>query len=515
MIKKIVLSIVLAFSVVAFGSAAYAAADNASLSGSEAVTIPDAKLESVVRATLKKQNGSITVSDMEQLTVLDANYLNIKNLQGLEYAKKLKSLKLKYNEITDLTPISNLTSLETLAFGLNKTLTVFPSLPKLSNLTSLDFEESQFSDISNLKDLPNLSSLTISDNRISDFSPLSNLSKLKTLWATNVNMTDLSPLAGATSLEYLYLGTFPYHSNMNEISDLSPLKNLKNLIELSVHDNNVTDLSILEQLSPRLNYIDLNSNQITDIAPLYNFYLKGGLKGKTIDIRGNPLNVYAGSKAWDQLMYMKDHGGSTIDFKSYSTSTPPKASDITVYNNGFVVIKNVRKGIRRIYVEREIYPNFFDTVGYADVTPNATVIQIPLDLGPIDPGGGKVYVSVEDFIMRASYEVGVSYDPLTAADNLPPVTKYQVQPVYETSSKGERYIKASTITLTASDSSGIQSTKYRINGGNWTSYTEPFTILAKDTLKVEYMSTDSNGNIEDINVMDFDRGTFVGAGRAD
>ncbi|MFC0216701.1 leucine-rich repeat domain-containing protein [Paenibacillus chartarius] len=516
MIKKIVVSTVLAFAVVAFGSSAYAAEGNhPSALGSDVVTIPDTKLESAVRTVLNKPTGSISVTDMEQLTALNGNYRHITNLQGLEYAKNLKSLELKFNEITDFTPISNLTSLEKLDIGFNKNLTVFPSLPKLGNLSQLDFEGSQISDISNLKDLPNLSYLSISDNPISDFSPISRLSKLKTLMASNVKMTDLSPIAGATSLENLYLRSTPYGNNMNQISDLSPLKSLKNLSILDVSFNNVSDLSIIEHL-PRISRMNLEYNQITDVTLVYNLFLNGRLPNVNIIITDNPLKVYAGSKTLKQLQYLTEHG-LKIEYLSFSKSTSPAASDITIYNQpgiSYAVIKNVRKDIQRIWVSTEISPNYPVDLGYADVNPDATVIHIPLDFSvALKPEGGTVYVTVKDYIKKHSDPVYISYGPVTTTDKLPPVTKYQVQPVYETSSKGERYISALTVTLTASDSSGIQSTMYRINGGIWTSYTEPFTILAKDALKVEYMSTDSNGNTEDINVMDFEHGTFIGSGK--
>ncbi|WP_210651190.1 OmpL47-type beta-barrel domain-containing protein [Nocardioides sp. SYSU D00065] len=55
------------------------------------------------------------------------------------------------------------------------------------------------------------------------------------------------------------------------------------------------------------------------------------------------------------------------------------------------------------------------------------------------------------------------------------------------------------VTLTAVDEtggSGVESTEYRIGGGEWTAYTGPFTITEPGSHKVEFRSTDVAGNEE-------------------
>ncbi len=58
------------------------------------------------------------------------------------------------------------------------------------------------------------------------------------------------------------------------------------------------------------------------------------------------------------------------------------------------------------------------------------------------------------------------------------------------------YISDVTVSITASDSSPISSTNYRINGGSWQIYTGPFTVNADGSTTVEYYSKDSLGNTE-------------------
>lgn len=66
-----------------------------------------------------------------------------------------------------------------------------------------------------------------------------------------------------------------------------------------------------------------------------------------------------------------------------------------------------------------------------------------------------------------------------------------------------------TVTLDADDSwgSGVAQTQYRIDGGAWTTYGEPFRIRAHGEHAVEYRSVDANGNTEETHAFTlFNRG---------
>ena len=58
------------------------------------------------------------------------------------------------------------------------------------------------------------------------------------------------------------------------------------------------------------------------------------------------------------------------------------------------------------------------------------------------------------------------------------------------------YTSGVTVSITASDSSSISSTNYRVNGGSWQTYTGPFTVSSDGSNTVEYYSKDSIGNTE-------------------
>jgi hypothetical protein len=60
-------------------------------------------------------------------------------------------------------------------------------------------------------------------------------------------------------------------------------------------------------------------------------------------------------------------------------------------------------------------------------------------------------------------------------------------------------VDGSTVTFSAVDGvSGLSSTKYRIDGGEWTVYEGAFKVKGRGTRTVEYYSTDVAGNVEEV-----------------
>jgi len=57
-----------------------------------------------------------------------------------------------------------------------------------------------------------------------------------------------------------------------------------------------------------------------------------------------------------------------------------------------------------------------------------------------------------------------------------------------------------TVTLDASDNaSGIEITQYRLSGGDWITYTDPFVVGAENATAIDYCSLDKAGNQEQVN----------------
>ncbi|MFC1764047.1 leucine-rich repeat domain-containing protein, partial [Planctomycetota bacterium] len=247
----------------------------------------DANLKVAVEEVLGITNP--TPADMSRLTELDAQQRDIVFLNGLEFAYNLKTLKLRANQISDLSPLSELVRLKRLELDENQ-LVEISALSELSQLEYLDFDNNQIVDISPLANLTRLTMLVahgnlienisalaslfrlrdlrIESNSIKDIMPLSNLTDLATIRLQNNRISNISALAGKRLLVNCDLSG-------NLISDISPLMSSINLRSLWLDDNRVSDISLLSNFK-NLEGVGLWRNGITDISAL------SGLKKMTM-----------------------------------------------------------------------------------------------------------------------------------------------------------------------------------------------------------------------------------------
>ena len=225
------------------------------------VYIPDANLRAAIAEVLgKSPNAPITVKEMERLKGLEAPNKGIQDLTGLQFATNLSRLDLDHNQVSNLSPIGGLIQLRDLRFP-NNPISDLSTLKGLTNLTHLQFHGTSVSDLSPVTELINLKFIYISDRDLGrDLSPLAGLTKLEEMIIGNSNVSDLTPLAGLTGLRKLHLWD-------NDISDLSPLAGLTELFNLHLEGNNISDLSPLAGLT-NLRWLVAHHNKISDISPL-------------------------------------------------------------------------------------------------------------------------------------------------------------------------------------------------------------------------------------------------------
>lgn len=87
----------------------------------------------------------------------------------------------------------------------------------------------------------------------------------------------------------------------------------------------------------------------------------------------------------------------------------------------------------------------------------------------------------------------LNYQLLSLADTTPPVTTATLQG----DMSGDVYITDVTVTLTATDTgSGVDYTKYKVDGGAWMDYTAPFIVTGNGAHTVGFYSVDNEGNTE-------------------
>ena len=186
----------------------------------EKIVFNDSNLEGVIRSTIGKPSGTVTVDDVKKVTSLDASGIGIKDIGVLKYFVSLQVLHIEgNNEIFDLSPLKQLVSLKELYGYSNK-----------------------IADLSPLKNLVGLEKLYLCWNNFSDLSPLSGLKNLQELSFGDMSITDVSPLKNLTKLRIL-------RAYGNKITDISPLRNLINLVELDLSSNPIKDYSPIEGLN--------------------------------------------------------------------------------------------------------------------------------------------------------------------------------------------------------------------------------------------------------------------------
>ena len=311
----------------------------------------DDVLEAIIREAMGKPDGDILVSDALTVTQLElsmdgSDWSNprIHNLDALKYFTNLTQLTIGWSvqnaafwdRDVDISALSGMTKMEALAIlcinvsdvsalagmtqlkslvimGTNR-LTDLTPLSKLSQLESLEIKSNAVDDLTPLEGLTNLQYLDLSGNFIQDVSPLAGLSKLTTLYLGSNPIKDYTMLAGirpslsgcdfepdsapqainfndsvleqkiraalnipdgeitfaqTEPITELLLGNEWQESIPDDIkiSDISALKYFPNLKILELQNNNISDLNVFIGLKS-LKKLDLAGNPVFSIEPL-------------------------------------------------------------------------------------------------------------------------------------------------------------------------------------------------------------------------------------------------------
>ncbi len=135
---------------------------------------------------------------------------------------------------SDLKNVKKMTNLSEIIVS-NNNLTDLSVLSGITSLEKITFHNNKVKDISFLKNLKNVTVVCADKNGISDLSPLSGLTKLEEFWAYGNNFTDISPLKNCKKLRCVNIGG-------SFIEDVSPLANGQALDHLNLSYNTVKDV---------------------------------------------------------------------------------------------------------------------------------------------------------------------------------------------------------------------------------------------------------------------------------
>ena len=253
---------------------------------------------------------SVTLSSVLELTKADLSNKGITSLEGIEYATNLKALRLNNNEISDIDLLLSLTNLRTLDMRDNMIVVPDqdPRYPPEENPLTLLQRNGVSTDVNtfdistvfkskydiDLANLPNVSQQQLADilwgedprslvnasrtqpsssqnqqntgdycDSVSDFTRFQDNS----LWTSIINQMKTQGLTFCSSPQDLSIDrdaleeiTF-LEANFQNIINLNGIETLRNLEELLMHDNRITNIEPLGNLRS-LRVLDLSNNQI-------------------------------------------------------------------------------------------------------------------------------------------------------------------------------------------------------------------------------------------------------------
>ena len=232
------------------------------------------------------------LSGMTKMEALAIVCITVSDISALAGMTNLKSLVLMgTNRLADLTPLSNLTQLESLDLKTNAVSDLTP-LAGLTNLQFLNLSGNFIQDVSPLAGLSKLTTLYLGSNPIKDYSSLASIRQ-------NLTECDFEPGSAPQAVEFndavleqkiraaLNIPdgeiTFAQTESISElklgnewqetlpddlkISNISALKYFPNLRILELRNNNISDLNVVIGLKS-LKMLDLAGNPVFSIEPL-------------------------------------------------------------------------------------------------------------------------------------------------------------------------------------------------------------------------------------------------------
>ena len=261
------------------------------------IQFKDVNFYNYIKANVKyliknDNNKSLTLTEEEISNITgftDAEFRQITDIDGIENFYNLKKLDLSYNyDLVDISNLATLKKLEELSLAENSKIEDFSYLKDLTNLKMLDLGWTNIKDLDFIANMSNLEYLNLSTSMLNgkiDISNIFNLTNLKNLilkrclWLTEEELLEINKLTKLESLDiascniknidflkdinlkYLYFDNNTYVTDegeitgQNDISDLTPLTKMTNLIELDISNNtSITNIEVIKNLTNLISF---------------------------------------------------------------------------------------------------------------------------------------------------------------------------------------------------------------------------------------------------------------------
>ncbi|OXZ37104.1 cell wall-binding repeat-containing protein [Finegoldia magna] len=346
----------------------------------------------------EEKSEYVDIEDAKLLKVLNKN-LDINRADDQRITKKemesLKEVSIFLDEKTNK-PIFTEESKDTFS--------ILGKAQDLSNTKDFKFMVTRgMKSLKGIEYATNLEKLKVNENEISNISPLKDLKNLKYLELQRNRITDVSPLANLKNLEFLKL----YN---NIIENVEPLKDLTNLTGLDLHNNvkvkkegekrinydGITDISSLKNLT-KLTFFDVSANKIENVD-----IILGMEKINQLDFSDNKIKDYSKLANYILPRFIKQQeGDGSVGFHGQNVT---QTQSVTVDNNEVSFVAEY-KGLGNLFNEFAKAFEMEDASALVNVTTNVEGVSATFDVK-----NEKINLEVTDEFLKENDGKTVSSD---------------------------------------------------------------------------------------------------------
>lgn len=247
------------------------------------------------------------LSDFPELKILEFQGNTLRSLEGIQVLKNLEEFSCNANFVKDLSPLDSLLKLQMIQVYDNDVESLKP-IGHLQNVKHLDVSRNNIRSLKPIENWTNLSYLSVYNcHNLLDISEVENFKKLKHLNISFLDIPDfsLAMLQDHDSLENLRiqgmvkrnseLQYIMHHTQITQltmgkndsVTSLDSLRFLVNLKYLDIHSNNVSDISVLRNFPGLIKFVAYR-NKIENIQALLNC-----VELRSLFIHENPISDYS------------------------------------------------------------------------------------------------------------------------------------------------------------------------------------------------------------------------------
>ncbi|CAL6014954.1 Conserved_hypothetical protein [Hexamita inflata] len=298
----------------------------------------------------------------------------------ISFLINLTQINLQNNQISDISTITKLKNLRELYLSSNN-IEDISAIQSLPNLTYLDLQSNQLTSFT--LNLRNLVILLLGYNNLQDHSGIKHSLKLESLNLFKTETTDLRTiphqLFGLKQLnignnnitEISYLSNFVDLQNLSlsynkQLKNIEPLKFCTQLTYLCISQTNVADIWPLQFLK-NLKMLEIANTQVIDLHPLQHLYKLEQIYAygtRIMDV--SPLS----NLALDSLIicFYKIINAETLkhhkNFSEYDLSGQEvPATDVIKFYNKILAVHSSYQQIKKLIAENRI-PKFLDSMSH-------------------------------------------------------------------------------------------------------------------------------------------------------